>query len=346
LIIQKKQQRRRTMKVKTFSSTKVLKSGWSLFLSMAAAMVLVIFVNPNGAQSTDRLIVTDSTGVNTEFAAADNGTIRLNSNTFNGPSWSLIYGSNNNNITGLALDSYGSAATLGGGGDFRFARGTQAAPAAVQLGDRLGFFVFSGYDGITGFVNTAGFTSRVDSSNVVSGFVPAKLVFETIAQSGETADDGARVERMVVSSKGYVYIGGSGSAGTGIPTTTSYPLQIGNGAYVSAGGAWVNASSRQYKENINTLTMEEANQTLDGLSPVKYNYKTDKEDKHVGFIAEDVPDLVATKDRKGLSALDIVAVLTKVVQEQKDMIAELSKKVDAMQHELNKVKGMNIVGSN
>ena len=40
-------------------------------------------------------------------------------------------------------------------------------------------------------------------------------------------------------------------------------------------------------------------------------------EKRVGFIAEEVPDLVATKDRKGLSPMDIVAVLTKVVQELK-----------------------------
>jgi hypothetical protein len=36
---------------------------------------------------------------------------------------------------------------------------------------------------------------------------------------------------------------------------------------------------------------------------VKFNYKSDQEDKHIGFIAEDVPDLVATKDRKGLSPM-------------------------------------------
>ena len=35
-----------------------------------------------------------------------------------------------------------------------------------------------------------------------------------------------------------------------------------------------------------------------------------------GFIAEEVPELISTKDRKGLSSMDIVAVLTKVVQEQ------------------------------
>ncbi len=171
-------------------------------------------------------------------------------------------------------------------------------------------------------------------------------------------DDGARVERMVISADGFVGIGGSGSSGQGIEVPLE-PLTMGSGAYVTQGGVWTNASSREYKENIKTLTGEEADRVLDGLSPVKFNYKKDKLEKHVGFIAEDVPDLVATKDRKGLSPMDIVAVLTKVVQEQKNtiseqtnmlskqtkMISELSKRLDAMQQEVNKVKSMNIVGS-
>lgn len=340
------------MKMDTFANTRILKSSWSLFLCLAA-MALVIFVNPNVAQSTDRLVVTDSTGANTEFAAGDNGTIRLNSNTFLGPTWALIYGSSNSSNTGLAMDSYGSptapatTVTLGGGAVFRFARGTQAAPTTVGVGDRLGFFVFGGYDGVN-WVNAAGFTSKVDGT-VVNGSnnVPTKLVFETLAQQGETADDGLRIERMIISSKGNVAIGGDTGSGIASP---AHLFQVGL-AY-SDGTNWYQASSREYKENIRTLTTEEANHALDGLSPVKYNYKTDKEDNHVGFIAEDVPALVATKDRKGLSPMDIVAVLTRVVQEQKNtiaeqtnMISELSKKVDMMQQEINRVKGTNIVGS-
>ena len=50
------------------------------------------------------------------------------------------------------------------------------------------------------------------------------------------------------------------------------------------------------------------------MEPVHYNYKNDLQESYVGFIAEDVPGLVATSDRKGLSAMDIVAVLTKVMQ--------------------------------
>lgn len=60
--------------------------------------------------------------------------------------------------------------------------------------------------------------------------------------------------------------------------------------------------------------------TLAELRPSKFNYKTDKEDKYVGFIAEDVPDPVATKDRKGLAPMDVTAVLTKVVQGQQKLL--------------------------
>jgi hypothetical protein len=81
------------------------------------------------------------------------------------------------------------------------------------------------------------------------------------------------------------------------------------------------------KENIKVLGSEEALNTLNNLSPVKFNYKADKEEKHVGFIAEDAPELVATKDRKGMSPMDVVAVLTKVVQEQQKTIAELKKEI-------------------
>ena len=51
----------------------------------------------------------------------------------------------------------------------------------------------------------------------------------------------------------------------------------------------------------------------------------------IGFIAEDVPELVATPDRKGLSAMDMVGVLTKAVQEQQQTIVALTKQVTALE---------------
>ena len=77
------------------------------------------------------------------------------------------------------------------------------------------------------------------------------------------------------------------------------------GGPCDTGGIWIDASSRDYKDNIEALTTEEALGAIKELNPVKYAYKTDGTEKHVGFIAEDVPELFATKDRKGLSPMDI-----------------------------------------
>ena len=125
-----------------------------------------------------------------------------------------------------------------------------------------------------------------------------------------------------------ITIDGSGNVGIGQERPTR-PLEMASGAHVTTGGVWTNHSSRQAKENIADLTSEEALAVLAGLEPVRFNYKVDAEDQYLGFIAEDVPELVASKDRTGLSAMDIVAVLTKVVQAQQE-------RVDALEAQLTK----------
>jgi len=126
--------------------------------------------------------------------------------------------------------------------------------------------------------------------------------------------------RMTIDTNGYVGIG---------DTTPSYPIEVGiaNGARLETTGNWVNPSSRELKENIENLTAEEAVDTLNGLHPVKYNYKVDKTEGYVGFIAEEVPELVSVKDKKGMVTMDVVAVLTKVVQEQQKTISELKQEI-------------------
>jgi hypothetical protein len=131
----------------------------------------------------------------------------------------------------------------------------------------------------------------------------------------------------------------SGNFGINTSATSGKPINTGTGAYLSSGGAWINASSRQYKENIKVLTTEDADKTLVALNPVTFSYKADPTEQHVGFIAEDVPDLVATKDRKGLSPMDIVAVLTKVVQEQKQTLEEKSKIIEKQQKAFDNLAG-------
>ena len=120
-------------------------------------------------------------------------------------------------------------------------------------------------------------------------------------------------------------------------------LYMYGGAYTN-GSQWIDASSRVYKENIRDLSVDEAMGTLKDLSPVKFNYKTDSKDTHVGFVAEDVPALVATNDRKGMSPMDVVAVLTKVVQEQQKTIAELSEKLNDLERNLKGTVTLTSIG--
>jgi hypothetical protein len=56
--------------------------------------------------------------------------------------------------------------------------------------------------------------------------------------------------------------------------------------------------------------------TPSALQTVGYQYNEEPDEDYVGFIAEDLPELVAMKDRKSLASMDVVAVLTKVVQDQ------------------------------
>src|SRR6266849_4428377 len=127
-----------------------------------------------------------------------------------------------------------------------------------------------------------------------------------------------------------------GNIGCGGVISPANPLQHSNCAFLSAGGVWTNASSRDFKENICTLDSDEAKRTLEGLIPVTFSYKIDPREHHVGFIAEDAPDIVASKDHKGMSAMDIVAVLTKVVQEQQMVIGELSQRVEQLEKDAQK----------
>jgi len=133
------------------------------------------------------------------------------------------------------------------------------------------------------------------------------------------------VARMVITNTGNVGIN---------ELSPTHQLQLGGGAYCD-GGAWVAGSSRALKTNIQNLGVDEAQAAVMHLKPVKFRYKADTAEEYLGFIAEDVPDLVAMKDRKGMTAMDVVAALTKVVQEQQQTIRELKSSLEKQKAEFS-----------
>lgn len=123
------------------------------------------------------------------------------------------------------------------------------------------------------------------------------------------------VQRLIVDNEGFIGIGTDVSA-----LNPDSPIHHTSGARLTVGGTWQNASSRRLKHDITDLTSASARDAVERLRPVTFAYDADPDEKHVGFVAEEVPDLVASKDRTSLSPMDIVAVLTKVAQDQRRTI--------------------------
>lgn len=121
-------------------------------------------------------------------------------------------------------------------------------------------------------------------------------------------------------------------------TNPQHPLHLASGAHCTSGGVWTNASSRELKEKIEPITGEQAREAVLALRPVVYRYKAEEDERYVGFIAEDVPELVATKDRKSLSPMDITAVLTRVVQDQDRIVQQQAHQLAAERQRNNELE--------
>jgi hypothetical protein len=113
-------------------------------------------------------------------------------------------------------------------------------------------------------------------------------------------------------------------------TSAQHVLQLAeDGSLSLSGGArcngrdWLSGCSREYKTDIKPLSAETATEAFRDLTPVIFSYRDDDGARHLGFIAEDVPEAIAQKGRRTLSPISIVALLTKVVQQHESDIEEL-----------------------
>jgi hypothetical protein len=194
--------------------------------------------------------------------------------------------------------------------------------------------VQAGYSCTTGYSNTflgygAGYSNTTNGGNVVIGYMAGYK--NTSSNKLCIANDSSDANVLIYGEFDNQRLGLCGV------TNPTHTIDVNGGAYCD-GANWVNASSRKYKENINELGVEEAVETVNGLKPVRFNYKVDKENECVGFIAEDVPELVATKDRKGMSAMDVVAVLTKVVQNQQKLVKNQQEEIELLKNRIDKLE--------
>ena len=168
------------------------------------------------------------------------------------------------------------------------------------------------------------------SFGLASGFFNVRPAAGAVAPNPALYFMTGNVDRMMVDNQGFLGVHLDGTFGPGFNPAHPIHAQV-SGAFLSAGGTWTNASSRALKKDVSPLSGEAAMSALQRLEPVNFTYRNEPEDPHVGFIAEDVPDIVATADRKSLAPMDIVAVLTRVVQEQQKTIETLMERVERLE---------------
>ncbi len=130
----------------------------------------------------------------------------------------------------------------------------------------------------------------------------------------------------------------------GIPkvTNTGYALQVGsgagngNGAYLTTGGAWTNASDRNKKENFITLDGADILDRICRLPITRWNYKGEQIiNTHIGPMAQDFYKMFHTgNDSLAISSIDPAGVALVGVQ-------QLQKENEALKLKLEKLENQN-----
>lgn|SRR5574341_192129 len=141
------------------------------------------------------------------------------------------------------------------------------------------------------------------------------------------------VEQMVFRADGHFYltdIGGAASIPAGRFLNTS------TGGYLSTTGTWTNASSKAYKTDIQIFQNSEYSELLKKLEQidvVRFRYKIDPTREHIGLIAEDVPEEIASDDRTGIPTADAIGFLMAALKAQQTEIESLEQMLKQLQGE-------------
>jgi hypothetical protein len=153
------------------------------------------------------------------------------------------------------------------------------------------------------------------------------LIFSTNPGNTSTA-----TERMRITSSGNVGIG---------QASPTQPLHMGSGAYVSTGGAWTNASDRRLKNTIEPITDYGLDEVLK-LNPVRFFYNLEPNQLVLGFIAQEVreiiPEIVSgtegdleAGETLGISYGGFVPVLLNAIKDLNTELQTLRDRVEALE---------------
>jgi hypothetical protein len=89
----------------------------------------------------------------------------------------------------------------------------------------------------------------------------------------------------------------------------------------------LDASRERMGDSVHELTADAARETLAQLKPVSFTHEEEPAQARSGFVAEDSPAALIGPDGQSIAPLDLIAVLTRVVQHHEATIADLTRTV-------------------
>ena len=156
----------------------------------------------------------------------------------------------------------------------------------------------------------------------------------TLDVNGESTLASATVEdltqnRILVAGLGGSLVDYSGLTFDNTTLRTTKNAEIGGTLTVTGNttsNAFYQSSSRTLKTNIEKLEISGLD-LLNQVNIVKFNYLNDLENKRIGFIAEDTPIELSTKEQNVMDTNSTIGILMKAVQELSDKVKELESKL-------------------
>jgi hypothetical protein len=139
-----------------------------------------------------------------------------------------------------------------------------------------------------------------------------------------------------------IFRNGTGNILKLTPTDATNLMTLSNGARLTTGGTWTNASDRNIKDNISQIDGEEILEKLAAMPVSEWHYKTEADSvTHIGPMAQDFKAAFGVGDSdKSIATVDADGVNMAAIQALYKRLLALEKQNEALLNEIKQLKAV------